>query len=91
MPFSATPAVVSFDRGSILEFWKLINTPKFDPATLNKEKLYGAVKIQNPKDGLTFKVNGQRSKPFYEGVSAGIRTGHMVDQLPSIPSTYMIA
>ncbi|CAL8119103.1 unnamed protein product [Prunus armeniaca] len=40
------------------------------------------VEIQNPKDGSTFEVNGQRLKPFYEGVSVGIQTGHVVDHLP---------
>ena len=27
---------------------------------------YGAVEIENPKDGVTFKVNGQRLKPYLE-------------------------
>ena len=27
---------------------------------------YGAVEIENPKDGVTFKVNGQKLKPYME-------------------------
>ena len=27
---------------------------------------YGAVEIENLKDGVTFKVNGQRLKPYLE-------------------------
>ena len=27
---------------------------------------YGAVEIENRKDGVTFKVNGQRLKPYLE-------------------------
>ncbi|XP_021802930.1 uncharacterized protein LOC110747022 [Prunus avium] len=57
------------------------------PFTVVNVSPYGAVEIQNPKDGSTFKVDGQRLKPFYEGISAGIQTGHVVDQLPFVPST----
>lgn len=57
------------------------------PFTVVNVSPYGAVEIQNPKDGSTFKVNGQRLKPFYEGISAGIQAGHVVDQLPFVPST----
>ncbi|CAL8993314.1 unnamed protein product [Prunus brigantina] len=39
------------------------------PFTVVNVSPYGAVEIKNPKDGSTFKVNGQRLKPFYEGVS----------------------
>ena len=27
---------------------------------------YGVLEIENPKDGVTFKVNGQRLKPYME-------------------------
>ncbi|CAL9029774.1 unnamed protein product [Prunus brigantina] len=57
------------------------------PITVVNVSPYGAVEIQNPKDGSTFKVNGQRLKPFYEGVSVGIQTGHVVDHLPFVQST----
>ncbi|CAL9005440.1 unnamed protein product, partial [Prunus brigantina] len=36
------------------------------PFTVVNVSPYGAVEIKNPKDGSTFKVNGQRLKPFYE-------------------------
>ncbi|CAL2238230.1 unnamed protein product [Prunus armeniaca] len=57
------------------------------PFTVVNVSPYGAVEIQNPKDGSTFKVNGQRLKPFYEGVSVGIQTGHVVDHLPFVQSS----
>ena len=35
---------------------------------------YGAVEIENPKDGVMFKVNGQRLKPYlkYQPLEADI-------------------
>ncbi|CAL9001020.1 unnamed protein product, partial [Prunus brigantina] len=57
------------------------------PFTVVNVSPYGAVEIKNPKDGSTFKVNGQRLKPFYEGVSVGIQTGHVVDHLPFVQSS----
>jgi hypothetical protein len=27
---------------------------------------HGAIEIEDPKNGITFKVNGQRGKPFLE-------------------------
>ncbi|KAI5343477.1 hypothetical protein L3X38_011353 [Prunus dulcis] len=57
------------------------------PFTVVNVSPYGAVEIQNPKDGSTFKVNGQRLKPFYEGMSVGIQTGHVVDHLPFVQSS----
>ncbi|KAI5313301.1 hypothetical protein L3X38_042475 [Prunus dulcis] len=57
------------------------------PFTVVNVSPYGAVEIQNPKDGSTFKVNGQRLKPFYEGTPVGIQTGHVVDHLPFVQSS----
>ncbi|KAI5328143.1 hypothetical protein L3X38_027539 [Prunus dulcis] len=57
------------------------------PFTVVNVSPYGAVEIQNPKDGSTFKVNGQRLNPFYEGMSVGIQTGHVVDHLPFVQSS----
>ncbi|KAI5338555.1 hypothetical protein L3X38_017826 [Prunus dulcis] len=57
------------------------------PFTVVNVSPYGAVEIQNPKDGSTFKVNGQRLKPFYEGMPVGIQTGHVVDHLPFVQSS----
>ena len=36
------------------------------PFIVNNVYPYGAVEIENPKDGVTFKVNGQRLKPYQE-------------------------
>ncbi|XP_021833425.1 uncharacterized protein LOC110773231 [Prunus avium] len=69
-----------FSKGKLKSRW-------LGPFTVVNVSSYGAVEIQNPKDGSTFKVNGQRLKPFYEGISAGIPAGHVVDQLPFVPST----
>src|SRR4051812_32378031 len=33
---------------------------------------HGAVEIKNPNNGDVFKVNGQRLKPYYTGVEAGV-------------------
>ncbi|BBH09166.1 transposable element gene, partial [Prunus dulcis] len=68
-----------FTKGKLKSRW-------LGPFTVVNVSPYGAVEIQNPKDGSTFKVNGQRLKPFYEGVSVGIQTGHVVDHLPFVQS-----
>ncbi|XP_021607568.1 uncharacterized protein LOC110611494 [Manihot esculenta] len=41
---------------------------------------HGAVDIHSPKMGKTFKVNGHRLKPFYEGF-----TVHLVEEVPLDP------
>ncbi|BBG98953.1 transposable element gene [Prunus dulcis] len=69
-----------FTKGKLKSRW-------LGPFTVVNVSPYGAVEIQNPKDGSTFKVNGQRLKPFYEGVSVGIQTGHVVDHLPFVQSS----
>ncbi|XP_034208316.1 uncharacterized protein LOC117621892 [Prunus dulcis] len=51
-----------FTKGKLKSRW-------LGPFTVVNVSPYGAVEIQSPKDGSTFKVNGQRLKPFYEGVS----------------------
>ena len=33
--------------------------------------IHGAVKVRDPKTGHTFKVNGQRLKPYIEGIGNG--------------------
>ncbi|BBG99581.1 transposable element gene [Prunus dulcis] len=50
-----------FTKGKLKSRW-------LGPFTVVNVSPYGAVEIQNPKDGSTFKVNGQRLKPFYEGM-----------------------
>mgnify|MGYP003702939715 CR=1 FL=1 len=30
--------------------------------------IHGAIEVQNPKNGHTFKVNGQRLKPYIDGI-----------------------
>jgi hypothetical protein len=37
------------------------------PFIIKKVFAYGAVELENPKNGDVFKVNGQRIKPFLEG------------------------
>ncbi|CAL9021127.1 unnamed protein product [Prunus brigantina] len=69
-----------FTKGKLKSRW-------LGPFTVVNVSPYGAVEIKNPKDGSTFKVNGQRLKPFYEGVSVGIQTGHVVDHLPFVQSS----
>ncbi|KAI5313291.1 hypothetical protein L3X38_042465 [Prunus dulcis] len=69
-----------FTKGKLKSRW-------LGPFTVVNVSPYGAVEIQNPKDGSTFKVNGQRLKPFYEGMPVGIQTGHVVDHLPFVQSS----
>ncbi|XP_062149952.1 uncharacterized protein LOC133858490 [Alnus glutinosa] len=40
---------------------------------------YGAIEIEDPKNGTTFKVNGQRLKPFLELQSSDVETTHLED------------
>lgn len=48
---------------------------------------HGAIEIRDPRDGQVFKVNGQRLKPYVEGVSdeGVIESIHLVD--PVYPTT----
>ena len=48
---------------------------------------YGAVEIENPKNGKTFKVNGQRLKPFLENFEHQESSEELVDPLyRAVPS-----
>jgi hypothetical protein len=40
---------------------------------------YGAIEIEDPKNGTTFKVNGQRLKPFLELQSPEVETTLLED------------
>jgi hypothetical protein len=40
---------------------------------------HGAIEIEDPKNGTTFKVNGQRLKPFLELMSLEIETTLLED------------
>jgi hypothetical protein len=40
---------------------------------------HGAIKIEDPKNGNTFKVNGQRLKPFFELRSRKVETTLLKD------------
>jgi len=40
---------------------------------------YGTIEIEDPKNGMTFKVNGQRLKPFLELKSSEIETAPLED------------
>ena len=42
---------------------------------------YGAVEIENPENGKTFKVNGQRLKPFLENFDCQKSSEELVDPL----------
>ena len=46
---------------------------------------HGAIELKNPKQGNTFKVNGQRLKPYIDGISDGelIESVDLVD--PKLP------
>ena len=48
---------------------------------------YGVVEIENPENGKTFKVNGQRLKPFLENFNSLEQSEELVDPLyQDIPS-----
>ena len=48
---------------------------------------YGAVEIENPKNGKTFKVNGQRLKPFLKNFDRQESSKELVDPLyQDVPS-----
>ena len=48
---------------------------------------YGAVEIENPENGKTFKVNGQRLKPFLENFDRQESSEELVDPLyQDVPS-----
>lgn len=47
------------------------------PFVLVKAFIHGAIGVQDPQNGHTFKVNGQRLKPYIEG----IRNGDMIESM----------
>ena len=48
---------------------------------------YGAVEIENPKNGKTFTVNGQRLKPFLKNFDCQESSEELVDSLyQDVPS-----
>ena len=48
---------------------------------------YGAVEIENPETGKSFKVNGQRLKPFLEHFDLQESSEELVDALyQNVPS-----
>ena len=49
---------------------------------------HGAVEIHNPRMGNTFKVNGQRLKPYVEGVSENIRDGATIEEVALVDPKY---
>ena len=50
--------------------------------------LYGVVEIENSENGKTFKVNGQRLKPFLENFDRLEHSEELVDPLyQDVPST----
>ena len=48
---------------------------------------YGAVEIENPENGKSFKVNGQRLKPFLENFDRQESSEELVDPIyQDVPS-----
>ena len=46
--------------------------------------IHGAIEVQDPKNGHTFKVNGQRLKPYIEGIGKG----EMIESIALIDPFY---
>ena len=58
-----------------------------DPFVVKVVYLYGAVEIENPENGKSFKVNGQRLKPFIEHFDRQESSDELVDPLyQAVPS-----
>ena len=58
-----------------------------DPFIVEVVYPYGAVEIENPKNGKTFKVNGHRLKPFLENFDCQESSEELVDPLyQDVPS-----
>ena len=58
-----------------------------DPFIVKVVYLYGAVEIENPDNGKTFKVNGHRLKPFLENFDRQESSEELVDPLyQAVPS-----
>jgi hypothetical protein len=49
------------------------------PFIVRSVSSYGAIEIEDPTNGSTFKVNGQRLKPFLELKSSEIETTILED------------
>ena len=59
-----------------------------DPFIIKVVYPYGAVEIENSENGKTFKVNGQRLKPFLENFDHLEHSEELVDPLyRDVPST----
>ena len=59
------PARAGYPRGP--ELAGIFAIPRWTGSfKIHKVFPYGAVELENPKDGSTFKVNGHRLKPFLE-------------------------
>ncbi|XP_038711641.1 uncharacterized protein LOC120005855 [Tripterygium wilfordii] len=61
-----------------------LNSRWTGPFEVMKVFPYGAVEIRNPRDGSTFKVNGQRVKPFLTDSLTDVDIGVVVDQVPNL-------
>lgn len=42
------------------------------PFVVHKVSPHGAIKLNNPNNGDTFKVNGKRLKHYYQGQESGL-------------------
>ena len=52
-----------------------------DPFIVKVVYPYGAMEIENPENGKTFKVNGHHLKPFLENFDHQESSEELVDQL----------
>ncbi|MDF3573277.1 hypothetical protein, partial [Enterobacter cloacae] len=60
------------------------------PYTVTNVFSHGAIEISNPRNGSTFTVNGQRLKPYIEGLGNGdmTRDGMVIESLTLEDPTY---
>ena len=50
---------------------------------------HGAIEIKDPRIGNVFKVNGQRLKPYVEGISDGVVDGATVESINLMDPIYI--
>ena len=58
------------------------------PYIITKIFSHGDIEIRNPRMRNVFKVNGQRLKPYVEGISQDIRDGATIEEVALIDHIY---